>query len=233
MSYAYSQPGNAERNFWNYYFDQPIKDVSNLELLANEMIETYPLTIWDRSYLRGGNEIITNDLLYKQDVANRFNELKKQFQGHRVLGAHVRRTDHYTTTPPVKTEKYIKEVNKRMSRFDKIFLATDDHAVARQFSELYGDKLWLNDVARSENRKALHSDEGPSDKYQVGLDALAECYALSLCTEAILTDSNLSYSALLFNPGMKYKLMEQPSTKAKRLLTLTLYYLDKWNIRKW
>jgi hypothetical protein len=233
IQYAYSQPGNPDRNFWNYFFDQPIKVSGGLNLLPNEMIETYPLTIWDRGYFRSLGEVVSKDLIYKDEVRRMFGELKNKFGGHRVLGVHVRRTDHSHETAQVSIDDYIKEIDRKISRFDKIFLATDDDTVAVQFRKLYGDRLWLNDVTRSKNGQPLHGDERLTNKYQLGLDALGDCYALSLCDEVILCFSNLSYSVLLFNPELKYKLMERTSTKLKRLLTLTLYYLDKWNIRKW
>jgi hypothetical protein len=232
-NYAYSQPGNTDRNFWNYYFDQPIKDVSNLSVVENELIETYPLRIWDRSYIKSVADVMSGALVYQDDLAKRFCELRKKFEGRRVLGIHFRATDHPGDVAPIKIEEYFREVDRRLSRFGKIFLATDDVEIGNAFATRYGDKLWMNDVTRSVNRKALHRDDALGNKYQLGLEALMDCYSLSLCSEALLPHSNLSYSALLFNPDLKYKLMERPSTKAKKLLTLTLYYLDKWNIRKW
>ncbi|MEI9921040.1 MAG: hypothetical protein WDO14_19930 [Bacteroidota bacterium] len=233
VSYAYSQPGNPDRNFWNYYFDQPIRDGNSLNLLPNDVIETYPLMIWDRDFIRNLGEVMKQELVYKDEVKASFEALKTKFKGHKVLGVHIRRTDHAIETEPVEVDEYISEINKRISRFDKIFLATDDQAVAAKFKELYGDKLWLNDVSRSNDGQAVHENETMTNKYQLGLDALADCYALSLSDESLLYHSNLSYAALLFNPELKYKLMERASTKRKRLLTLSLYYLDKWNIRKW
>jgi hypothetical protein len=232
-TYAYSQPGDPDRNFWNYYFDQPIKDPVNLKIVENELIETYPLRIWDRSYIRSAAGVMSKELLYRDEVAKKFSELKKKFEERQVLGVHFRATDHPGEVTPVRIEDYFREIDRRQQRFEKIFLATDDFNIETEFSNRYGDKLWRNPVIRSLEGKPLHQDEVNDNKYQLGLDALVDCYALSLCSEALLTHSNLSYSALLFNPELKYKLMERPSTKAKKLLTLTLYYLDKWNIRKW
>lgn len=232
-NFAYSQPGNNDRNFWNYYFDQPIKNGGNVKTLENEMIETYPLRIWDRSYIKGVADVMSKELVYQREVADKFEELKKRLGGRRIRGVHFRSTDHPGEIAPVKIEDYFSEIDRRLSRFEKIFLATDDSNIERQFAERYGDRLWSNSVTRSVNGKPLHQDEALNNKYQLGLDALMDCYTLSLCSEAILTHSNLSYSVLLFNPDLKYKLMERPSTRAKKLLTLTLYYLDKWNIRKW
>lgn len=232
-NYAYSQPGNSDPNFWNYYFDQPIKARGDLKFVENEFIETYPLRIWDRSYIKSLADVMSKELVYKDEVARKFNEQKKKFEGQRVLGVHFRATDHPGEVAPVDIDEYFKEVDRRLDYFDNIFLATDDYDTETDFRIRYGEQLWCNLVTRSASGIALHRDDKIESKYHLGLDALLDCYSLSLCTETILTHSNLSYSALLFNPGLKYKLMERLSTKAKKLLTLTLYYLDKWNIRKW
>jgi hypothetical protein len=232
-TYTYSQPGRSDQNFWNYYFDQPIKKSEPERMVINELIETYPLRIWNRQYLRNLSHIMSKELVYHKEVSDGFNELKIKFQHQRVLGIHIRSTDHPDEILPVKIEDYFREINRRVSRFDKLFLATDDHSIAAQFSKVFGDVLWLNNVTRSQNGQALHADAAIKDKYQLGLDALMECYALSQCTEVLLTHSNLSYSALLFNPELRYKLMERLPTKLKRIKTLILYHLDKWNFRKW
>jgi hypothetical protein len=232
--YAYSQPGSPDRNFWNYYFDQPIKNHDNPDgLLVNELIETYPLRIWDRSFFKDLSAVMRKELIYKKDVDLAFSGLRTKFQGHHVLGVHVRSTDHSDEILPVKLSRYFNEIDKRLPGFDKLFLATDDDAISIQFSERYGNKLLLNEVTRSKNGRALHMDNGIGTRYQLGLDALVECYGLSQCQEAILTQSNLSYAALLFNPDLKYKLLERLPTRIKKLQTLMLYRLDKWNIRKW
>lgn len=233
-TYAYSQPGYTDQNFWNYYFDQPMKDPVNPEtLLVNELIETYPLRIWNRSFIMNLSGIMQKELVYKKDVSLGFNDLQTRFRQKRVLGVHVRSTDHSDEILPVSLERYFREIDKRISRFDKIFLATDDQTMSARFSEKYGDKLWLNNVTRSNNGQALHMDKQIGTKYQLGLDALMECYGLSLCQEVLLTHSNLSYCVLLFNPELDYTLLERLPTGIKRMTTLVLYHLDKWNIRKW
>lgn len=233
ISFAYSQPGNGDQNFWNYYFDQPIKNITDQHIVPNELIETYPLRIWDRSYIRQLADVMSKELIYRDEVARRFNDVKKNFGEKRILGVHFRATDHPGEVAPVSLKDYFKEVDRRQGDFDKIFLATDDLDIEAAFDTRYTGKLLCNPVVRSANQKPLHQDEVYTDKYTLGLDALMDCYALSLCSEVLLTHSNLSYSALLFNPELKYKLMERPVTRAKKLVTLTLYYLDKWNIRKW
>jgi hypothetical protein len=233
-NFSYSQPSNTDQNFWNYFFEQPIRSSpAPSTVVINELIEDYPLRIWDRDYIRGVAQVMSKELVYTDALGRAFDEVSSKFRGRRMLGVHFRSTDHPGEILPVNILNYFREIGKRIGQFDNIFLATDDHAILLKFNEHYGDKLISNDVLRSKTGASLHGDMAHTDRYRLGLDALVDCYALSQCQEAILTQSNLSYAALLFNPELKYKLMERFPTKLNRLLTLSLYYLDKWNIRKW
>ncbi|MBL6447225.1 hypothetical protein JMN32_12960 [Fulvivirga sp. 29W222] len=234
-SYPYSDPENmGGSNFWDYYFEQPLSDYNGeTKMVSNQFNEVYPLRIWSHGFLSGIHHDVIKKLKYKPSVKNILDNAKKRFEEYDVLGVHIRGTDHPGEIPPVGLDKYLAEIDKKIEKVDKLFLATDEQYVVDLFSDKYGDKLITNEVVRSEDSEAIHADSRISDRYQLGLDALLDCYSLSLCTSAILTHSNLSYAALFFNPKLKYKLMERWQPRVKRFKTLTLYYLDKWGIRKW
>lgn len=234
-SYPYSDPDNmGSNNFWNYYFQQPIPDAGGEgSIVSNLFIEVYPLRIWSKAFFRNIHRSVIQKLKYQPEVKAILDDTKKRFEGYHVLGVHFRGTDHPGEIPPVGLEKYLAEVDRRIKHVDKLFLATDEQYIVDLFSDKYGDKLIINEVVRSMSHEAVHANLQISDRYQLGVDALVDCYSLSLCTSAILTHSNLSYAALFFNPELKYKLMERWQPKVKRFKTLILYYLDKWGIRKW
>ncbi|GAA0890414.1 hypothetical protein GCM10009122_00920 [Fulvivirga kasyanovii] len=233
-SYPYSDYEKmGDNNFWNYYFQQPIPASGEGVTLSNKFNEVYPLRIWSRTFFRNIYGSVIQRLKYQPEVKAILDDTKKRFEGCHVLGVHFRGTDHPGEIPPVGLEKYLAEVDKRIKHVDKLFLATDEQYIVDLFSDKYGDKLIINEVVRSLNREAVHANLQISDRYQLGLDALVDCYSLSLCTSAILTHSNLSYAALFFNPELKYRLMERWQPKVKRFKTLILYYLDKWGVRKW
>lgn len=231
--YLYSDLGNThDNNFWNNFFIQTKPDGSKLRV-TNLFNEVYPLRIWDRFFLKRMFNNVVKNLKVTEEVAGAFEKVDRRFSELAILGVHIRGTDHSEEIAPVKFKAYLKEVDRRINGFDKLFLATDEQYVVDIFQEKYGSKLMVNDVIRSSGDLAVHYDQRIKDRYRLGLDALIECYSLSICSEAILTHSNLSYAALLFNPDLKYKLMERWRSKVKRLKTLFLYYLDKWEIRKW
>ncbi len=234
-SYPYSDRNRPSGgNFWNYYFKQPLETIGDLHRpVFNDFMEIYPLRIWNRSFLRKMHDSVVRHLEFKDEVSTAFKLVSDNFKNGPVLGVHIRRTDHHHEIQEVKIERYLKLIDKKLKQEDRLFLATDDTSVVDVFKEKYGSILLLNDVQRSAGEVSTHSNPDFTDKFKLGLDALVDCYSLSRCREAILTQSNFSYAALLFNPELKYHLMERPRTTVRRLKTLLVYNLDRWGIRKW
>ena len=115
----------------------------------------------------------------------------------------------------------------------KIFVATDDYWILPRLVEEFGkDRIISQEAVRSKDQQAVHTNLNHSNRYKLGLEVLTDCYALSSCDEAILSHSNVSYSALLLNPELKYTLLETSSYRRKRYLTGFLYTMDRWGIRK-
>ncbi len=83
-----------------------------------------------------------------------------------------------------------------------------------------------NQVIRSNNDEAIHTNMIHENRYQLGFDAILDCYCLSLCDKTILKHANLSYSSLLFNSSQLYIFLETQKSKLKRLKTLFLDHLD-------
>lgn len=224
---------HGEGNFWNYYFKQN-EDLTEPYriLIPNKFIELYPLKIWSRSFFRSINSNVIQHIEFQDHLQPILQNIDLKFKDQFVLGVHIRGTDHLNEVPPVSIDNYLKEINKRIHKIDKLFLATDESRIVDLFLKKYRNKLIYHDAIRSENNEALHANSSLTG-YKLGYDALLDCYSLSRCNEVILTHSNLSYASLLFNPHLKYKLMERPKSRIKKLKTLLLYNLNEWRIRKW
>ena len=153
--------------------------------------------------------------------------------GQTTLGVHIRGTDHPDEVEQVSFERILRLILKGARKYKKIFVATDDHQVlARLEQELGKDRLIFQDAIRSKDHQAVHTNMSHTNRYRLGLEVLADGYALSACDKAILVHSNVSYGALLLNPELNYTLLETGSSKRKRLMTSILYFLDQWGIRK-
>lgn len=232
--YLYSDPAKGERNFWNYYFLQPLPQVPGKStLVPNLFNEVFPLRIWDRWQIAGMNQAVVSRLQFTDEVKQMLEKHVPAFQNQNVLGVQIRCTDHSNEISPVSITRILKEIDRKIKEHDKLFVATDDSSVILLLKERYGNRLIYHEAERSGNEDAVHLNRSIKDRYRLGLEVLLDCYCLSLCRHAVLMQSNISYAALLFNPNLPYTLLERAEVKYKRAKTLFLYYLDKFGIRKW
>ena len=232
IKYCYSDPGQEDANWWNYYFEQPIpKKQEHSIAVVNRFHELYPIPIWDRSHLRRMHHHVQH-LIFQNDAEAHITAARGLIKPN-TLGVHVRRTDHPESILPVQLEVYYKVIDNHIKRFDMLFLSTDDVRVVESFRKRYGAKVYVNDVTRSTETHAVHRNFEYTRRHQLGLEVLTDCLCLASCKKLILTFSNVSYAALLFNPEIPYILLERPRTKWRRYKTRIVYFLDKWGIRKW
>lgn len=235
--YAFSDPEklNDEINFWNYYFVQPLcrEDILKSKYTTiNLHYETYPLRIWHKRFIEELNEIAHNHIVLKKDVKALLDHKLQIFKQQKILGVHIRGTDHHTEIEPVPISKIIKIIDKKRRKFDRIFLATDDENMLNTLLNKFGsDGIIYHQVIRSSDKTAVHTEKTVQNRYQLGIEVLIDCYCLAHCTEAVLVHSNLSYTALVLNPHLPYTLMETWKSMVKRIKTNLLYTLDQWGIR--
>ncbi|WP_373494029.1 hypothetical protein, partial [Aquiflexum sp.] len=234
LNYSYSEAEkfNGNQNFWEYYFEQTPMN-PNGKAVYNSKFENFPLKIWERSFFRQLNQTYISNLTIRQEIKELVESIKTTFRNKTVLGIHIRKTDHFHEVEPAKDAKYLKLVDQQINSFDRLFLATDDIQVLQLFVKKYGDKLFYHPFVRSSGETPIHGNHDNSNGYELGKEALLDCYSLSFCTKAILSPSNLSYCALILNPELPYQIAESSSAKRYRLKTLGAYYLNKWGIRKW
>ena len=234
LNYSYSDPRkfNGNENFWEYYFVQDSISKKS-KIVYNTRFETYPLRIWDRSFIRQLNQIYISNLRLQPEMMDNVNRLLEIFKKFKVLGVHHRKTDHYLEVKPAQDDSFTGLIDKMIHSYDRIFLATDDEDTVHFYSQKYGDKLIFHNFNRSTGQTSIHGGENISNGYELGKEALLDCYSLSLCKHLILSQSNLSYCALILNPEIPYHLLESIPAKWYKFKTLGAYYLDKWGIRKW
>jgi hypothetical protein len=220
-TYLYSDPKSIDQNFWNYYFQQPtISPSLTNRLVPNSFAEVYPLRIWKRQHLVKMNQKVVSKLLFKDELERKLEQKRTFFRQYKVLGVQIRRTDHGNEVAQISLNEIFKKIKDRIRDFDYLFVATDDQNVFRHLETVHGAKLIPNEVVRSENNKAVHSNLEIKDRYNLGEQVLIDCYCLSLCAHSILIQSNISYAALLFNPDLPYTLLERGNyfQKFKRLI---------------
>jgi hypothetical protein len=214
-TYLYTEPSIDDSNLWNYYFEQSESSKSDLgRLVRNSFNEVYPLRIWRRKHFLRLNNAMKR-LNFKEKIQQRLQDKREFFGTNKVLGVQIRRTDHGHEIEPVPINKFLEEIDKRLPKFDYLFVATDDNKTLSILTERYGSKLIVNNVHRSDKEEAVHKSAKFLDRYKLGEEVILDCYCLSLCKYAILMQSNISYSAVIFNPMLPYTLLELSSAKEK------------------
>jgi hypothetical protein len=166
--------------------------------------------IWSRNHFRYLHRVAFDPVWRACTVIELIAKHVAVSDSERVLGVHIRRTDHSIEVEPVPIEAYIAILNERIARngYTKLFVATDERAIIDRLSEsLNGVTLLLNDVYRSSDGGAVHMRSDGTNGFQLGVEALADVYCLSKCAEVVLCDSNLSYAVPIFNPNIQFTLL--------------------------
>ena len=231
--YLYSDPkkflGNS--NFWEYYYPQNRSKTAQVEV-ASRYVEDYPLRIWQRRHWNQLHEKIVSTLNLRPEVEQYVQTLCSRFKGA-TLGIHVRLTDHPDEIEAVRMDQYHRILEQEQHRFRYFFVATDDQRVISNLIDRWGEeRILYQEAIRSQSRQAVHTNLQYRDRYHLGLEVLADCYALSKCQHCLLVHSNISYAALLLNPDLSFTLLETSNSRWQRWKTSLLYYLDQWGIRK-
>lgn len=227
--YLYTDPTKNEQNFWNYYLEQTDTGLAysnKTKFVRNSLYEVYPFRIWNRRHLLKMHRSVVSELHFSETLEKHFTEKRLFYRSHKVLGVQIRRTDHGQEIEQVDLNVFLKLIDRKLDKFDYLFVATDDNKVIELLSQRYTSKLIYNNAARSNNDEAVHSNLSIANRYELGLEALIDCYCLSLCRHSILIQSNISYAALLFNPKLSYNLLEKAGFMLK-LKRKVRFYLDE------
>lgn len=124
---------------------------------------------------------------------------------NKILGVHIRRTDHTSHGKFVDISVYIDKINE--SKCEKIYLMTDDENILTYMKSIFSGRIiYYPDVIRSTNNNAIHNQN--FDKYKICEDVIKEVYTLSKCDELIITSSNVSMYAICNNNNIKFNLID-------------------------
>ncbi len=221
----------GEKNFWNYYYQQDQLSTTGT-VVPSILVEDYPLRIWHRKHAKVVWETTVRNLKLQPSVNRYIDKLTSSFGKYQTLGVHIRGTDHSNEVPPIPMDRYFNILDKLLPNYQKLFVSTDQQDSLVRLIDRYGDQVQYQKATRSINSIAVHTNLEENKRYHLGLEVLADAYALSRCARAILVHSNVSYAAYLLSPGLDYILLENPSSRVSRYHTLLVYLLDRWGIRK-
>ena len=135
-------------------------------------------------------------------------------KGSKILGVHIRAAFDKKggKRKDVPVDKYMKIIKEGLlsGNYDKIYIATDYQPLFEDIVKKFGDKVIYSDCKRSHNGYPVVCGCKKISKKRVGgaipgEEAIIESILLSKCDHLVHGLSNLSASALYFNPKISYE----------------------------
>lgn len=218
-------------NWWEYFFE-PVKIgdakeqvtktfTCNDELELSSFIEGSALYENQGISREHANELILEYFKLKPDLQKEIDLFADtHLTGTYVIGVHYRGTDkicnpdgsNKTSKQGLKCEakyvsyeeviKAIRETidQKKLTHF-KIFAASDDQHFIDHLASAFPGKTAYTDAKRSKNGEPIHLNS--DNPYQMGKDAIKDCYLLARSQLVIRTSSILNTFASFINPKME------------------------------
>lgn len=149
------------------------------------------------------NDILKSNLYFDSELYNNYKNTSV-VKG-RVLGVHIRGTDHTMHGQLLDIDFIMKKIDMDLDEnYANIFVATDEEKNIKLLKNRYGDKLIYNQqITRSGDGTAIHF-AGHKNKQKLANDVMLDCISLSLCSKIIMTASNVSGFALALNTNLIY-----------------------------
>lgn len=212
---------NGTDNPFEYYFLQPSlisvqsakvsRNVINAVLSHREMVELiltgkYANYKTTKRYMKEMSYIVKKYIKFNQPTYDYISEGMKRLniENEKVLGIHIRGTDFrakYDNHPIyVNESECFKEIDDlfEKKRYTKIFVATDDDRILKNFVDKYGKKIcYYDDVKRSSKNQsvAFSKNNRKNHKYLLGLEVIKDMYTLSMCSGLVAGISQVAICA--------------------------------------
>lgn len=201
-------------NVWEYYFKQPhvesLPDPAEVKLTINHVIHDAESEFRDifmanptKENIDGVrqkfNSIIKRYVKLQPHLETKINDfVRDNFQGKRVLGVHLRGTDHPDKKPPT---QYLQAIKDKAAAYDVIFCMSDEYERYNIIKTVFGNKVVSYDSIKSKTDAPLHCAK--VDTYKVGEDAIVEMFILAKTDFAFCcSNSNVNYLSRAINPHL-------------------------------
>lgn len=207
-------------SLWNY--DQYIDNLHLLVPLPGNKIER----VTHGNFPRGNPYQVGNQHLYnesfrsyvKENILNRFIKFKEkittkvelfyneQMRGKKTIGIHLRGQFLWGEVPMVANSYLFAEANKYADGKTQFFIATDQWPLLEDAKKQLKGKVIFFDCTRFDHSTAPVAGGTKLDPV-LGENVLIEMLLLSHCDYFIHTISNVSTTALYFNPTLKHTVL--------------------------
>ncbi len=198
-------------NWWGYYFEPITPSQYNTDRIRifdspkEFSVFTHQGHTMDR---RRAHYLISKYIHVRPAIINKVRFfIRKYLYEKFVIGVHYRATDKWSEAPIVPYETMVRHIQTTIKKFKTkdlvIFVATDDAAFIEYLENAIKTPIVYTNAQRSTGQTGVHMTTTGSP-YQKGEDALIDCLLLAHSNILLRTASNLSTTALQFNPDLPY-----------------------------
>lgn len=154
--------------------------------------------------------LIKKYILIKDEIKNKINLIyNENFKNKKVLGLHIRQTDHGEHGKLLDFDFYVNEIKKNIDNFDMLYVMSDNYEYLNKIENIFPNKIfYVEDIIRSNNDICVHFDKSIINRYKLGEDVLIETMLMCNCDTVLLTNSNICNFILAYNPDIKYYIMD-------------------------
>lgn len=214
----YKDASREEKNVWEYYFLQPHtslkpvdEDIEKTVGIIDEEVSEFRF-----NYLKNPNEetiknirltynnIINNYITLQPHVDKKIKDfVKDNFEGKKILGLHLRGTDHPDKKP---MKEYMPIIKNKLRDYDYLFVSTDEEYRYKFIKAVFGDKVITYNSYKSSTDKSLHhTGHKPTYQYKIGEDVIIESYLLSKTNFLLcFSNSNVNFLSRCLSPNLDF-----------------------------
>lgn len=216
--YYQAEGYNGATNVWEYYFE-PISKLSfnnddnvywQYSSIDGFEIPSLDPISYNKRFRKIFNSIIKKYIRIKPNIKKKIDSFyKKNMQGKKNIGIHLRGTDKYTEVVPVDPTVILDKANKLAKKLDsncQFFIATDEENLLNLAKKNLKGKVIFCNSHRSQNGSPVW--DVFNERAILGEEILIESQLLSKCDYFIHTISNVSMAVCYFNPNIKNILLK-------------------------
>lgn len=203
-------------NPWEYYFKQPCTDkqpstneiegiVGLIDTPVSEFRDVFmvnPTPELIQSRRNAFHDIIKKYIIPLPHIQQKIDTfVDSNFKNKKILGLHLRGTDHPDKKP---MQHYMQFIKDKLMDYDKLFVCSDEQYRVNFCKVVFGDRVITHDSYRSDSPAPLHY-KPVTENYQhkIGEDAIIESYLMSKCNFLICcSNSNVNYLSRAINPNL-------------------------------
>lgn len=159
--------------------------------------------------------LMEKHLSFQDDMRVVFGKDRGIIEGRRVLGTHLRGTDHSAHGKTLTLDQRLDQVAKHLDSgsFDSLFVMTDERRYLDAALHRFGTRVcYLEGVERSESSAPLHHGRTAANGNKILTDMVREAMLLANCNGQLLSRSGVSAFVRCLNPRATFNLFEEDLT---------------------